>query len=150
MAVAHNEELIKYVDAVFNRFKTIAASCKGKLSLKEYCDLIKHYPSFNKVRCDTEGLFVRENANDKQMFFASMVVYLAMTHVAINNKKTKDFVDIFNSQYRLKRSIKLRYGNEFEDMFVYIRNLLSYGNKIITKKIITKENIEKWQLVGVE
>ena len=142
-----DDKINKYVNPLFSKFKAIAGKCKNKLSYGAYEDVIIR-SSYRNIKFDSQGIFVRENANDKQMLFACLIIYVASVHIIIKNGKWDEFSDVVNFQYNLKRTLRSRYNNEFDDIFVYIGNLLFYGKKIMTNKIITANNIKKWKLIG--
>ena len=58
-------------------------------------------------------------------------------------------MEIITSQYKLKRFVVMKHGDAYEEMFAYLKNLFTYGNRTFSKKIITPDNLAKWQLAKI-
>lgn len=142
-----NKEILEYIDILYPKFKNVSKNVRGKSTLEAYHE--KVIDSVSDLKFDTSGDFIRENINDAHMLFCSMLLYTTMVHIIISKKKSPHFMEIITSQYKLKRFVVMKHGAAYEEMFVYLKNLFTYGNRTFSKKVITPENLNKWQLAKI-
>ncbi len=143
-----NKEILEYVDVLYPKFKETAKKCKDKLTFDSYHE--KVIDTISDLKFDTSGDFIRDNTGDQHILFCGMLLYTAMAHIIISKKKSNQYTEMVTSQYKLKRFVVAKHGMIYNEVFDYLRGLFTYGNRTFSKKVITQEQLNKWQLVKVQ